>query len=62
MSFGPGTVVITVPGLRGHVEDHWQTRLAASFPNVRPVPPLGRDNPGRHWPTLGEAPCATSAP
>jgi len=45
MSLGPGTVVITVPGLRGHVDDHRQTRLAATMPNVRPVPPLGRDNP-----------------
>jgi predicted alpha/beta hydrolase family esterase len=38
-------LVITVPGLRGHVEDHWQTLLAARLPHVRPVPPLGRDNP-----------------
>jgi predicted alpha/beta hydrolase family esterase len=45
MSDGQGTVVITVPGLRGHVDDHWQTLLAATLPNVRPVPPLGRDNP-----------------
>ena len=45
MSLRPGTVVITVPGLRGQVDDHWQTRLAARLPNVRPVPPLGRHNP-----------------
>jgi predicted alpha/beta hydrolase family esterase len=38
-------LVVTVPGLRGHVEDHWQTLLAARLSNVRPVPPLGRDNP-----------------
>jgi predicted alpha/beta hydrolase family esterase len=38
-------VIVTVPGLRSHVEDHWQTRLAARRPAVRPVPPLGRDNP-----------------
>jgi predicted alpha/beta hydrolase family esterase len=38
-------VIVTVPGLRGHVEDHWQTRLAAGRPDVVPVPPLGRDNP-----------------
>jgi predicted alpha/beta hydrolase family esterase len=37
--------VVLVPGLRGHVEDHWQTRLAASLPNVRTVPPLGRTDP-----------------
>ena len=39
------TTVVLVPGLRGHVEDHWQTRLAASLPNTRTVTPLGRDEP-----------------
>jgi predicted alpha/beta hydrolase family esterase len=35
-----------VPGLRGHVEEHWQSRLAATRPDVViSVPPLGRDNP-----------------
>ena len=38
--------VVCVPGLRGHVEDHWQTRLAATLPDVRTVPPLGRTHPG----------------
>ena len=38
--------VVLVPGLRGHVEDHWQTRLAASLPGARMVAPLGRTNPG----------------
>jgi predicted alpha/beta hydrolase family esterase len=37
--------VVLVPGLRGHVEDHWQTHLAATLPSARLVPPLGRDNP-----------------
>src|SRR4051812_22105709 len=37
--------VVFVPGLRGHVEDHWQTRLAATLPNARTVRPLGRDEP-----------------
>jgi uncharacterized protein len=37
--------VVLVPGLRGHVEDHWQTRLAASLPDARRVPPLGRAEP-----------------
>jgi predicted alpha/beta hydrolase family esterase len=37
--------VVLVPGLRGHVEDHWQTHLAASLPSARLVPPLGRENP-----------------
>jgi predicted alpha/beta hydrolase family esterase len=39
------TTVVLVPGLRGHVEDHWQTRLAATLPNARTVRPLGRDEP-----------------
>jgi predicted alpha/beta hydrolase family esterase len=38
--------VVLVPGLRGHVEDHWQTRLAAALPGARTVPPLGRTDPG----------------
>jgi predicted alpha/beta hydrolase family esterase len=37
-------VIVTVPGLRGPVAEHWQTRLEARLPRVRPVPPLGRDN------------------
>jgi uncharacterized protein len=37
--------VVLVPGLRGHVEDHWQTRLAATLPNARMLPPLGRTQP-----------------
>jgi predicted alpha/beta hydrolase family esterase len=35
--------MVTVPGLRGPAPDHWQTRLAAALPNVRPVEPIGRD-------------------
>jgi len=34
--------VVLVPGLRGHVEDHWQTHLAAALPGTRTVPALGR--------------------
>ena len=37
--------VVLVPGLRGHVEDHWQTRLAASLPGARTVPPQGGPTP-----------------
>jgi uncharacterized protein len=37
--------VVLVPGLRGHVEDHWQTRLAATLPDARTVRPLGRNEP-----------------
>jgi len=39
---GTHTVVI-VPGLRRHVADHWQTRLAAALPNARLVPSFDRD-------------------
>jgi len=38
--------VVLVPGLRGHVEDHWQTRLAATLPGARMVTPLGRTDAG----------------
>jgi predicted alpha/beta hydrolase family esterase len=39
----PPTILI-VPGLRDHVEDHWQTILARQLPNARVVPPLEHDN------------------
>jgi predicted alpha/beta hydrolase family esterase len=35
--------VLIVPGLRDHVEQHWQTLLAAKLPRVRVVPPMGRE-------------------
>ena len=38
----PHTTVI-VPGLRGPVDDHWQTRLAAKLPNAVVVPSFARD-------------------
>lgn len=38
----PVTVVI-VPGLRDHVEDHWQTLLAAELDKVVTVPPVEVD-------------------
>ena len=38
----PHTFVI-VPGLRGYVEDHWQTRLATKLPNARVVESFGRE-------------------
>jgi predicted alpha/beta hydrolase family esterase len=37
-----GTIVI-VPGLRGHVENHWQTLLAARLPQVCTVASHDRD-------------------
>jgi len=36
--------VLIVPGLRDHVDEHWQTLLAAKLPRVRVVPPMGRTN------------------
>lgn len=38
----PPTILI-VPGLRDHVEDHWQTILSRKLPKARVVPPLERD-------------------
>ena len=42
MAFAPA--VLIVPGLRDHVEAHWQTLLAAKLPNVKVVPPMGRED------------------
>src|SRR4249919_414905 len=36
------TVVVFVPGLRDHVDDHWQTLLAARLPRTACVPRLGK--------------------
>jgi len=36
--------VLLIPGLRGHVNEHWQTLLAARLPRVCTVRPGGRDN------------------
>jgi predicted alpha/beta hydrolase family esterase len=35
--------VLIVPGLRDHVERHWQTLLAKRLPCARTVPPMGRE-------------------
>ena len=35
--------VLIVPGLRDHVEQHWQTILASELLRVAAVPPMGRD-------------------
>ncbi|AIP74222.1 alpha/beta fold family hydrolase [Burkholderia mallei] len=40
---GLSSTVLIVPGLRGHVPDHWQTLLEHRLPNARSVPPLERD-------------------
>ncbi|MFM7001921.1 MAG: RBBP9/YdeN family alpha/beta hydrolase [Limnohabitans sp.] len=36
--------VLIVPGLRDHVEKHWQTVLAAQLPKVHAVAPMGRED------------------
>jgi predicted alpha/beta hydrolase family esterase len=36
--------VLIVPGLRDHVERHWQTLLAARLGRVHSVPPMGRES------------------
>lgn len=43
MNTSESTTVVIVPGLRDHVENHWQTILAAGLDNVRTVPPLEHD-------------------
>jgi predicted alpha/beta hydrolase family esterase len=41
------TTILIVPGLRGHVPEHWQTLLQRSLPNARTVPPLTEDGLSR---------------
>ena len=51
MSGTPEATVVIVPGLRDHVEQHWQTlladRLAEAGRTVRTVPPLTQDGLSR---------------
>jgi uncharacterized protein len=37
--------IVLVPGLRGHVHDHWQTHLERTLPNAVSVTGLGRVHP-----------------
>lgn len=39
--------LLIVPGLRDHVEEHWQTILEKEWPNARSVPPLEHDKLSR---------------
>jgi hypothetical protein len=39
-----GPTVLIVPGLRDHVDAHWQTLLAARLERVCTVPPMGRED------------------
>jgi len=40
----PSPTVLIVPGLRDHVDAHWQTLLAAQLSQAHTVPPMGREN------------------
>jgi uncharacterized protein len=39
--------IVFVPGLRDHVEEHWQTILQKKIPGARSVPPLENDKLSR---------------
>jgi predicted alpha/beta hydrolase family esterase len=43
MNASSETTVLIVPGLRDHVETHWQTLLELKLPKVRSVAPLETD-------------------
>jgi serine hydrolase len=43
MSTAKQATILFVPGLRDHVEDHWQTHLAREIAGSRTVPPLTED-------------------
>ncbi|MEU4896316.1 alpha/beta hydrolase [Streptomyces sp. NPDC044780] len=47
MSRTPSPTIVTVPGLRDHMPDHWQTILANTIENCRSVPPLEKDRLNR---------------
>ena len=42
--FSASPTVLLLPGLRDHVERHWQTLLVHRLPRVRVVPPMGRED------------------
>lgn len=47
MAFGGETTILFVPGLRDHVEDHWQTHAARDIPGAVTVAPLAADRLSR---------------
>ena len=47
MAFGGETTILFVPGLRDHVEDHWQTHAARAIPGAVTVEPLAADRLSR---------------
>ncbi|KVH32616.1 alpha/beta hydrolase [Burkholderia cepacia] len=47
MTLTTAPTILIVPGLRDHVEDHWQTHLERRLPNARSVAPLETDKLSR---------------
>ena len=47
MSSELSPTILMVPGLRDHVENHWQTILANKLDNARIVPPIEHDKLSR---------------
>jgi len=47
MAFGGETTILFVPGLRDHVEDHWQTHAARAIHGAVTVAPLAADRISR---------------
>ncbi|RQS75604.1 serine hydrolase family protein [Burkholderia sp. Bp8963] len=47
MTLATTPTILIVPGLRDHVEDHWQTHLERRLPNARSVAPLEHDKLSR---------------
>ncbi|MGU7769150.1 RBBP9/YdeN family alpha/beta hydrolase [Burkholderia sp. MR1-5-21] len=47
MTLAKAPTILIVPGLRDHVEDHWQTHLARRLPSARSVAPLEHDKLSR---------------
>lgn len=47
MAFGGETTILFVPGLRDHVENHWQTHAARAIPGAATVAPLAADRLSR---------------
>ncbi|AWV00291.1 alpha/beta hydrolase [Burkholderia sp. JP2-270] len=47
MTLATTPTILIVPGLRDHVEDHWQTHLERRLPNARSVAPLEADKLSR---------------
>ncbi|ACB64095.1 protein of unknown function DUF1234 [Burkholderia ambifaria MC40-6] len=47
MTLATTPTILIVPGLRDHVEDHWQTHLQRRLPNARAVAPLDADKLSR---------------